>query len=126
MNRRLKIWLVKYFPFMANINFFVILILQLFDIDIKGITAFIFGSSILSSLNFFVDSIDLKFCNWHRVLLVNMFVTPAISIVNLCGVDMCYLSYYLIILTVFVLIFATIMMFKDGCTKTDSKSFKKG
>ena len=126
MRKSLKIWLVKYFPFMANINFFVVLILQLFDINIKGITAFIFGCSLLSTINFIIDFYEMKFCTWHRVLLANMIITPIFGIINQMGVKIDYLIYYMITLTVFILIFSTIMMYKDGCTKTDSKSFKAG
>lgn len=126
MMRKLKIWNVKYFPFLANINFLVILILQLFGIDIKGITAYIFGCSILPCLNYLFDSYELKLCAWHRVLLANMFILPTIHIINRFGVKLDYLSYILILLTVFILVFATIIMFKDGFTKTDSKRFKKG
>jgi hypothetical protein len=126
MMRKLKIWNVKYFPFLANINFLVILILQLFGIDIKGVTAYIFGCSILPCLNYLFDSYELKFCAWHRVLLANTFILPAIHIINRFGVKLDYLSYILMLLTVFMLVFATIIIFKDGFTKTDSKRFKKG
>ena len=126
MMRKLKIWNVKYFPFLANINFLVILILQLFSINIKGITAYIFGCSILPCLNYLFDSYELKFCAWHRVLLANMILLPTLHIINRLGVKFDWLIYVTILLTVLMLVFATIMMFKDGCTKTDSKRFKKG
>jgi hypothetical protein len=126
MTKRAKIWLVKYFPFMANINFLVVLVLQFFDIDIKGVTAYILGCSIVPCVILWFESIELKFCTWHRVLLANMILLPTLHIINRLGVKFDWLIYVTILLTVLMLVFATIMMFKDGCTKTDSKRFKKG
>lgn len=125
MTKMAKIWLVKYFPFMANINFLVVLVLQLFGIDIKGLTAYIFGCSLFPCVLFWLESIELKFCTWHRILLTNMFICPTLHIINRLGIKFDLLSYMILLLTVSLLVISTIMMIKDGITKTDTKSFKK-
>lgn len=125
MTRRLKILLVKYFPFVANINFLVVMILQLSGIDIKGITAYIFGCSIVPCVILWLESIELKFCAWHRILLANMIIYPTLHIIQRLGVTMNWLFYFILLFTVFLLVFATIMMFNDGCTAKNTKSLKK-
>jgi hypothetical protein len=122
MNRNVKIWLVKWFPILANVNLLVILLFSLYGVEVKGVTAYLFGVSIMPALIVWCESKELYFCSWHRILLINVYIYAILHMMQRAGVQFSYYFYVALTSVIVCLALATFKYFKYGCFKTDAKS----
>lgn len=105
---RSVMFLLKYYPIVFHI-FIVIDILEQFEL--LKITSWIYpilGSSVIINVILFLLSILFKFSNWHRILIINMFVTIILEWidVNFSGVfnTTDFLVYYLVVSILFIMV----------------------
>ena len=77
-----SIAIIKYLPVIMNISIVIGCILSLLYIPNASFMHPLFGFSILISIALWFLSLDFKFCNWHRVLIVNIFITSLIVFID--------------------------------------------
>lgn len=80
MKRSVKI--VKYVPIVMNIAIMIGCILSLCYVQSSSFMHPLFGFSVLVSIALWFLSVDFKFCAWHRILIVNIFVVSLIVFID--------------------------------------------
>lgn len=109
------IGLIKYYPIVANINLLILLVLQLFNIDLNGIAGYITGCVLWPTIILVILSKDLGFCAWHRILLYNTIAYAIICLLDKLHIEFNYYIYMALIFNVLAIIVATILYVRYGC-----------
>ena len=108
---------MKYYPIVANINLLVLLVLQLFNVNLNGITGYVVGCVIWPTIILVILSKMLNFCLWHRILLYNTIAYAIICLLDKLHIEFNYYIYMALIFNVLAIIVATILYVKYGCYK---------
>ena len=117
MRKKILIGLIKYYPIVANINLLALLVFQLFNIDLNGITGYITGCVLWPTIILVILSKDLGFCAWHRILLYNTIAYAIICLLDKLHIEFNYYIYMALIFNVLAIIVATILYVRYGCYK---------
>jgi CDP-diglyceride synthetase len=125
VSRKFEIWSVKVFPIVANVNLLTLIVLQYFGIDVRGLTAFFLGVAFWPMLNLWIQSKDLHFCSWHRVLLVNIVLYAILSLLEVLKFKSMYYIYIATIVTSVLLLGVAVFLYRRyGCFKVATKGVK--
>jgi hypothetical protein len=125
VSRKFEIWSVKVFPIIANVNLLTLIVLQYFGIDVRGLTAFFLGVAFWPMLNLWIQSKDLHFCSWHRVLLVNIVLYAILSLLEVLKFKSMYYIYIATIVTSVLLLGVAVFLYRRyGCFKVTTQSPK--
>lgn len=123
---KILIFIIKISPIIINFAILISLIFALFDRDISSFTYAIFGHSLYFDLLLLLLSVKMRFCFWHRLLIINMIIIITIEWIdinfNLISSSLCYIQ-SLLLLTCSSIIGAAILKYKHGHTK---KAFGNG
>ena len=117
---------VKYFPIAANVAMLVLMLFQIFSVNVKPITGYILGGSLLATYNLITQSKQLHFCTWHRILLYNIMFYAVLQICWRLGFEFNYYLYLCLTINIASLITAFMLYRKNGCyTKKVSQRSKR-
>jgi hypothetical protein len=125
MRRKTLIWLIKYYPIVANLNLLMLLILQLFNVNLHGITGYMVGCVVWPTIILVILSKELNFCAWHRVLLYNLIVYAFICVMDKCDIEFNYYIYTALIFNIASIVTATILYSINGCYRKDANKRTK-
>lgn len=95
----------------------MLLVLQLFNINLHGITGYMVGCVIVPTIILVILSKDLGFCAWHRILLYNTIAYAIICLLDKLHIEFNYYIYMALIFNIAAIIFATFLYYKYGCFK---------
>ena len=124
LNQRAEIWLVKYYPILANGVMLCLLLMQLLGIEYSGVTSYLFGLSLYPAVLLWFYSKRLHFCAWHRVLIGSLVFFAVLQILWRCGVKYDFYLYIAIISTIICIIVATFLYFVHGSIQSNAQSLK--
>lgn len=113
---------VKYFPILANMILLMLMVVQYINLDFRGIFAWITGLGLWPLANLIIQSKQMRFCAWHRVLLYNIGFYAVISLSIWFKIEFNHYFYLALTINALALIIATVLYFKDGCFQTNKKS----
>lgn len=113
---------VKYYPIVANAILLMLMVVQYINLDFRGIFAWITGMGLWPLYNHLIQSKQMRFCLWHRVLLYNIGFYAVISLSIWFKIEFNHYFYLALTINILTLIIATVLYFKDGCFQTNKKS----
>jgi len=117
---RVSIRLIKLFPIISTLAIIIAFVLMLSGVSIINLISIPTASPMFVCVLLYFLSKAFKFCKWHRILIINLFLVALISWINL---EFYRLSNILIIRIVLLIsttsiLVATILYFKYGCFKS--------
>jgi len=124
--KKLELASVKYFPIVANVALLVLMLFQIYHVEVKPITGYLVGCSLWANINLIIQSKRLYFCTWHRVLLYNIMFYAVLQICWRLGFEFNYYLYLCLTINIASLITAFMLYRKNGCyTKKVSQRSKR-
>jgi len=111
--------IVKAWPIITNLSILLILIFHILEVSISNLMYPIFGHSLFVDILFLMMSYKLKFCFWHKLLILNLIAIIGIEwiSVNLCIIDSVFYIRLLFTLTSVTLLTSTVLYSKYGMFK---------
>jgi len=117
---------VKYFPIFANLILLMLMVVQYIDLDFRGIFAWVTGLGLWPLANLLIQSKQMHFCAWHRVLLYNIVFYAVISLSIWFKIEFNNYFYLCLTLNIASIITAFMLYRKNGCyQKKASQRSKK-
>ena len=112
----------KYYP----IVFTLWILINMIGFWIYPVTNMFLGGCFIFSILSWKLSVDLYFCTWHRVLLLNQMIYLFLQMLNELNIQFNYYLYMALIFNIIAIILATILYAKYGCYKKKTGSrFKR-
>jgi len=117
LKSRTWILLFKFYPIVYNLWLLVGMIMCLTD-KVYHDYGFIFiGGCFAFSLLSWKWSVDLHFCKWHRILILNQMIYLFFQLLSELNTEFNYYIYMALIFNVLAIIVATILYVRYGCYK---------
>lgn len=114
--RAITICIVRIYPIILNVFIVLLCIEGFIGVDVISSHLYTFiGQSYLTIALLWALSKQLKFCSWHRILLINMFINLSIETITNFGL---VLKYELYICTVITTILIALSFCAYGRKKT--------
>lgn len=117
--------LIKFYPIVCSAWIMLCMVGQLFSVDASLTSYPLFGQSYLSNLIFFLLSIKMKFCYWHRTLLITMTGCLTIEYLNIYGLENNYYIWGNIVTCLIGFIILTAYGYCKKHKKTNNESQKR-
>jgi len=111
--KRALICLVKYYPIIMNLYIVFIMLGSNFGIENPKLYPLI-GQSFYINLILFILSRNLRFCYWHRLLIISMSLVLLLETLYNFGIHINYYIYICLIISVLSLILSTIIAIKEN------------
>jgi hypothetical protein len=120
--REAILW-IKYVPVILNLGLVLGCLLALLYVDINPVNKLLNGHGLLIDLAWYRMSINHKFCNWHKVLIINLATGAIFAFIDREFLGLIPVTYIrvLLLMSSFSIVTALILYFKFGCFKTARK-----
>jgi phosphatidylserine synthase len=106
---------VKYFPIVANGVLLVLMLFQLFDIELRTVVSYMTGCAIWPAVNLIIQSSTAHFCAWHRVLIYNIIFYAFLQLLDRFGIGFSFYLYIALIVSFAVFLLSGWLYYKHGC-----------
>jgi len=113
LGNRTWIAIFKFYP----IIFTVWILINMLGYWIYPVTNMFLGGCFVFSLLSWKLSVDLYFCTWHRVLLLNQMIYLFLQLLSELNIEFNYYIYMALTFNMLAIIIATILYVKYGCFK---------
>ena len=80
---RNTITVIKYWPVVTTLVIMLAFVFELLEMSIFNVLSPLFGCSLFMAICFYFISKLLRFCLWHRILIINLIVISVITFVNI-------------------------------------------
>ena len=112
----------KYYP----IVFTLWILINMLGYWIYPVTNMFLGGCFVFSILSWKLSVDLYFCTWHRVLLLNQMIYLFLQMLNELNIQFNYYFYIALILNIIAILLSTFLYSRYGCFKRveNYKGFK--
>jgi len=126
LKSRTWILLFKFYPIVYNLWILVGMLMCLLNKEYKDLGFLFIGGCFVSSILSWKWSVDLRFCRWHRILILNQMIYLFFQLLNELNTEINYYIYMALIFNIAAIIFATYLYYKYGCFSgmENNKSFK--
>jgi len=115
LKSRTWILLFKFYPIVYNLWLLFGMVMCLTN-KVYHDYGFIFiGGCLAFSLFSWKWSVDLHFCVWHRILILNQMAYLFFQLLSELNIEINYYIYMALIFNIAALIFATFLYYKYGC-----------
>ena len=130
---RTWILLFKFYPIIYNLWLLLGMIMCLLKIEYKDLGFMFIGGCFAWSILSWKLSVDLHFCKWHRILIMNQMIYLFFQLLSELNIKIIHYIYMALIFNIAALIFATaslifatFLYYKYGCFSgvENSKSLK--
>ena len=113
--KSLLIKLVKYYPVIMNLYIFFMMMGYLTNFICKSYFYTLIGQSFYFNAILFILSINLRFCLWHRILIISMSSVLLMETFYNFGLTISNYLYICIIISILSLLTSAILYYKNGC-----------
>jgi len=114
MCRKLLIKLIKYYPVVMNVYISFMMVGYINNLIIKDFAYTFIGQSFYINIILFILSLNLRFCLWHRILIVSMSLVLSIETFYNFGYELNYYLYICAAISIIALITFVILITANG------------
>ena len=112
---RTWILLFKFYPIIYNLWLLLGMIMCLLKIEYKDLGFMFIGGCFAWSILSWKLSVDLHFCKWHRILIMNQMIYLFFQLLSELNTEIIHYIYMALIFNIAALILATFLYFSYGC-----------